>query len=89
MGEGDAVPLRHKRCDGGGRARGVLCLCHTAERLAPAQQRIATEGGDDMHQPSVATRIALMECMRFSAWSNTIEAGDSKTCSVTSMAEIP
>ena len=30
-------------------------------------------------RPSVATRIALMVCMRFSAWSNTMLAGDSKT----------
>src|SRR5262249_37870784 len=32
----------------------------------------------------VATIAALMVCSRFSAWSNTTEAGDSKTSSVTS-----
>ena len=35
-------------------------------------------------QASVATSRALMVCMRFSACSNTIERGDSKTSSVTS-----
>jgi len=32
---------------------------------------------------------ALMVCSRFSAWSNTMEAGDSKTSSVTSRASRP
>ena len=32
---------------------------------------------------------ALMVCIRFSAWSKTIEAGDSKTSSVTSSASRP
>lgn len=34
---------------------------------------------------SVATITALMVCMRFSAWSNTMLAADSKTSSVTSI----
>ena len=37
----------------------------------------------------VATSTALMVCMRFSAWSNTMEAGPSKTLSVTSMQSMP
>src|SRR5439155_1203274 len=39
--------------------------------------------------PSVATMTALIVCMRFSAWSNTIEYGDAKTSSVTSSASRP
>ena len=34
----------------------------------------------------MASITALIVCMRLSAWSNTIEAGDSKTSSVTSKA---
>ena len=37
----------------------------------------------------VATMTALMVCIRFSAWSNTMEAADSKTSSVTSRAARP
>jgi hypothetical protein len=37
----------------------------------------------------VAIMSALMVCIRFSAWSNTTEAGDSKTSSVTSSASSP
>ena len=37
----------------------------------------------------VATSTALIVCIRFSAWSKTIEAGDSKTSSVTSMQSMP
>ena len=37
------------------------------------------------HQPRVATRTALIVCRRFSAWSNTMLAGDSNTSLVTSM----
>jgi hypothetical protein len=36
---------------------------------------------------SVATMRALLVCIRFSAWSKTIEAGDSKTSSVTSTSD--
>ena len=39
--------------------------------------------------PSVATSSALIVCIRFSASSNTSEAGDSNTSSVTSSASIP
>ena len=39
--------------------------------------------------PRVATMTALMVCMRFSAWSKTMEAGDSKTSSVTSRPSMP
>src|SRR6185436_20882657 len=38
---------------------------------------------------SVASRRALIVCIRFSDWSNTIDAVDSKTSSVTSISEIP
>jgi len=41
------------------------------------------------YDPSVATMIALIVCSRFSAWSNTMEAGDSNTSSVTSSPSSP
>ena len=37
----------------------------------------------------VASITALMVCMRFSASSNTMEAGDSNTSSVTSISSMP
>jgi hypothetical protein len=40
-------------------------------------------------QVRVATIRALIECIRFSAWSKTIEAGDSNTSSVTSSSGSP
>ena len=45
--------------------------------LAALQQRVAAEGDHDAHaQPaSAATSSALMVCIRFSAWSNTTDAG--------------
>ena len=51
----------------------------------PDPQRLAPEG----QGATVATSTALMVCMRFSAWSNTIEAADSNTSSVTSRPAIP
>ena len=68
---------------------------------APAQVRkavvkllqayVITAGGDRCRRPAqryfanVATITAFMVCIRFSAWSKTILAGDSKTSSVTSI----
>src|SRR5262249_51206144 len=40
-------------------------------------------------QPSVATSRALIVCMRFSAWSKTTDASDSKTSSATSRPSMP
>ena len=58
--------------------------------LAAFQQGVAAECGDPhAGSPIVATMAALMVCSRFSAWSNTMEAGDSKTSSVTSSASSP
>src|SRR4029079_12878251 len=59
-----------------------------ARLLAAAKQRVAAEG-DDRQWPgaahaSVATRMALIVCRRFSAWSKTMLAGERKTSSVTS-----
>ncbi len=80
--------------DRGKRHRGhahVLALVLGSHRLAAAQQRVATQGDDDPHValPIVATITALMVCMRFSASSQTIDASDSKTSSVTSSASRP
>ena len=52
-------------------------------QLAPGQPE------DEIQSPSVATITALMVCMRFSAWSKTIDWGDSNTSSVTSSPSIP
>lgn len=59
-------------------------------RRPALHQRVAAEGDDDTRRdPSVATMIALMACIRFSAWSKTMEHGDSNTSSVTSRASSP
>ncbi len=59
--------------------------------LAPLQQRVPAKRRDDPHgrDAIVATIRALMVCSLFSAWSKTMEAGDSKTSSVTSSASRP
>jgi len=59
--------------------------------LAAFQQGVPAERGDDPHGCGgiVATIRALMVCSLFSAWSKTMEAGDSKTSSVTSSASRP
>ena len=56
--------------------------------LAAFEQGVAAHRDHDAHRqsPMVATMAALMVWRRFSAWSKTIEAGDSKTSSVTSRA---
>ena len=60
--------------------------------LATPQQRVTTKCNQNPHilpqitrQAREDTRTALMVCMRFSAWSNAMQAGDSNTDSVTSM----
>src|SRR5690606_18591322 len=59
--------------------------------FAPCQQGVTAQGCNNQHgqPPRVATSTALMVCMRFSAWSKTIEAGLANTSSVTSMAQMP
>ena len=59
--------------------------------LAALQERIAAERGDYLHSrsPIVAIMVALMVCSLFSASSNTMDADDSKTSSVTSSASRP
>ena len=55
----------------------------------PVPQGVAAEGGDDPHDCSggmVATMAALTVCIRFSAWSKTMDAEDWKMSSVTSSA---
>src|SRR6516165_2188649 len=61
------------------------------QRLPALEQRVSSESSDHAHGqlPRVATRTALIVCIRFSASSNTIEAGDSNTSSVTSSAFRP
>src|SRR5690554_1002425 len=60
-------------------------------RLTALQQGVTAQSCHYQHDqpPSVATNTALMVCIRFSAWSNMIEAGLSNTSSVTSMAVRP
>ena len=58
----------------------VLALLLGGHRLAAPEQGVAAQGDDDAHRcgpqsPIVATRTALIVCIRFSAWSNTIDAG--------------
>jgi hypothetical protein len=48
-----------------------------ASGLAPGRRTPAV--GAEPYEPRVATITALMVCMRFSAWSKTTLAGDSKT----------
>ena len=70
---------------------GALILCRHG--LTTSQQSIAAQCNQDSHgfflpshrQAREATMTALMVCMRFSAWSKAMHAGDSKTDSVTSM----
>ena len=68
----------------------VRALVAGGHRLAPLEQGVAAESDDDAHRtglppsrqaPSVATMIALMVCIRFSAWSQTIDRSDSNTSS--------
>ncbi len=71
--------------DPGEGARGdpdVRALVAGGHWLTPLQEGVTTESDDDAHGtgpqplcqvPSVATMIALMVCIRFSAWSQTIE----------------
>src|SRR3954451_19424129 len=61
------------------------------ERLSALQQRVPAQCDDDAHAqlPRVATMTALIVCIRFSASSNTIDAGDSNTSSVTSSDSRP
>ena len=59
--------------------------------LAAQEERIAAERGHHLHGrlPIVAIMVPLMVCNLFSASSNTMDAGDSKTSSVTSSASRP
>jgi hypothetical protein len=69
----------------------VRALVLGRQSLPAAEQGVASECDDDAHpqRPSVATMTALMVCMRFSASSQTSDAGDSNTSSVTSSASMP
>ena len=90
MGEHKLVRLR-QRGEREGRLVHVFFLHAGLGQFTAFQQGIAAERGDHPHagSPIVATMAALMVCSRFSAWSNTMEAGDSKTSSVTSSASSP
>src|SRR5690606_37332054 len=91
MGDHEVVPVcrqfaqRHR---GAGYVRPLVPCRH---RLPPPEERVSAKGDDDPHghPPIVATRIALIVCILFSAWSNTTEAGESKTSSSTSMHPMP
>ncbi len=74
-----------------GTARRAFLLDPGLGQFIPLQERVAAEGGDHSHSvsPIVATMAALIVCNRFSAWSKTTEACDSKTSSVTSSAASP
>ena len=68
--------------------QGRYRICNV--RLSAFQEGVAAQRGDDSHGwPIVATMVALMVCSLFSAWSNTMDAADSKTSSVTSRASMP
>ena len=84
----DQIVIAGQRGQGVGRGGDVVLLDLGVGGLAPLEQGVAAQGDDDPHVSSteVATMAALMVCSRFSAWSKTIEAGDSKTSSVTSRA---
>lgn len=62
--------------------RRVLALCPSVVCMRAARRCRQTS-------VRVASMTALMVCMRFSAWSKTIEAADSNTSSVTSRAVMP
>ena len=79
------------------RGHEVIALARTPERhadlaeetaRAPALRIVAADvaepAGVRRSQVSVATRTALIVCIRFSAWSKTSERSDSKTSSETS-----
>ena len=75
---------RNQRRDG---VCDVMLLDLGVGTLAPLEHGVAAEGDDDPHQPTrVATIAALIVCKWFSAWSKTMEAGDSNTSSATSRA---
>ena len=68
----------------------AFALVLGGQSLTLPQQRVAAEGGDDAHSaPERGDHDGLIVCSRFSASSNTIDAGDSKTSSVTSSASRP
>src|ERR1700722_18109576 len=91
----------HQLMIGGQRGQGrgglpdVPPLDHRVRPFAPLEQRVSAEGHYDAHRsseragPRVAIISALIVCIRFSAWSNTTEAGEEKTSSVTSSASSP
>jgi hypothetical protein len=87
----DQFVLVGERCESLGRSPDVLDLDGRVSLLASLQQCVAAERHDHAHsqRPNVATRTALMVCIRFSAWVKTADAGDSKTSSVTSNASTP
>ena len=84
----DQIVVSGQRGQGLDCGQDVLLLDLGDRRLPPLEQGIAAQGDHDAHlsRPIVATMAALMVWSRFSAWSKTIEAGDSKTSSVTSRA---
>ena len=58
-------------------------------RALPPRATTTRIGSGPVSSPSVATMTALIVCIRFSAWSKTIERSDSKTSSVTSRPSSP
>ncbi len=90
VGDHHVVPAgqRRERCHG---SLNVRFLDVGVGLLVPLQQRVPAKRRHDPHGRGaiVATIRALMVCSLFSAWSKTMEAGDSKTSSVTSSASRP
>jgi hypothetical protein len=80
-----------QRGEGHGGLPDMPLLDRGVRPLAPLEQGVTSQRHDDFHDGwlRVAIRRALMVCIRFSAWSKTTEAGDSKTSSVTSRASSP
>src|SRR5262249_32471214 len=83
--------LERERREGLARHVRVRPLVLGGQRLTAPKERIAAERDDDAHRqlPIVATMTALIVCRRFSASSQTTQAGDSKTSSLTSSDSIP
>ena len=68
---------------------GVLDRHRQGRLVHPALSVTPGAGRGARPQDRVATRIALMVCIRFSAWSKTTERSDSKTASETSRNSRP
>ncbi len=77
-----------KVCSACSRHRMADSRSATSRRRSSGRSERGRRTGPGGRYPSVATRIALIVCRRFSAWSKTMLAGDRKTSSVTSSPSV-